>query len=415
MLNYDVIVIGGGAGGMAAAIESDKTGAKTLLIERDDKLGGILNQCIHNGFGLHYFCEELTGPEYANKFEKKLAKTKVDVMLNTFVKKIDGKNITIVNENGCQVVTAKSIVIAMGCREKTAGSINLAGTRPVGIYTAGQVQRMVNLYGKMVGKRVVIVGSGDIGLIMARRLTFEGAKVLMVAEIMSFTSGLSRNVQQCIKDFNIPLLFNTSITRVVGTDRVEGVYYAPVDEKYNICGREKYIKCDCVILSVGLTPETSIIENLKLNPVTNGAFVNEYRELIDEKGVFMCGNNLHVHDLVDNVSIEGEIAGHNAGLNALGKLKHGKAYNVKFGDGIRYVLPSIVFGGKNEEVTINFRVGYKIVKKFIVAYVNGKLVNKKYCMSLNPGEMQSISINKDFIDGDIEVKIVDGGFLGMGV
>ena len=275
-LYYDVVVIGGGPAGMAAAIESDKVGAKTLLLERNEKLGGILNQCIHNGFGLHYFNEELTGPEYALRFEALINKTNVKVMLNTFVIDVTGHTITFINPDGETIVEAKAIVMAMGCREKTPAGITLTGTRPVGVYTAGQAQKMVNMYGKLPGKNVVILGSGDIGLIMARRLTFEGAKVIEVLEIMPESGGLKRNIQQCLNDFNIPLKLKTTVTRVVGDTRVEGVYVAEVDGFTPIKETEHFVPCDCLILSVGLLPETDLIKGLKLNPKTSGAEGNKY-------------------------------------------------------------------------------------------------------------------------------------------
>ena len=244
MKNYDVVVIGGGPAGMGAAIECSKTGAKTLLIERDSRLGGILNQCIHNGFGLHYFKEELTGPEYANRFVELLKETNVDVLLNTFVTDISGKKITIINPDGAEVIEPKAIVLAMGCREKTAGNIKLNGTRPAGIMTAGQAQKLVNYYGKLPGKKVVILGSGDIGLIMARRLTFAGAKVEMVLELMPTSSGLPRNITQCLDDFNIPIHYSTTITEVIGKDRVKGIKYARVNDKLKPIARSIQ-KLDC--------------------------------------------------------------------------------------------------------------------------------------------------------------------------
>lgn len=398
MKDYDVVVIGGGPAGMGAAIESSKTGAKTLIIERDNRLGGILNQCIHNGFGLHYFKEELTGPEYAYKFEELLKDTNVDIMLNTFVTKVNGKKLTIVNTDGCQVIEPKAIVFAMGCREKTAGSIKLNGTRPAGIMTAGQVQKLVNFYGKLPGKKVVILGSGDIGLIMARRLTFVGAKVEMVLEIMPTSSGLPRNIRQCLDDFDIPLYHKTTITEVMGKDRVEGIKYVQVDDKFNVIKEtEKYMDCDLVVLSVGLTPENDIVQNANINPKTSGFVVNEYREC--SEGIFACGNVLQVHDLVDNVTAESCVAGRNAGLYALGKLQRGREYKLSAGLGVRYTVPSS-FYSTDGELEIYFRVTNKFVNSNIVIYSNGEEVFNKFVVALNPGEMTSVKVDKSKLKGD---------------
>ncbi|MBE5738334.1 MAG: FAD-dependent oxidoreductase [Clostridiales bacterium] len=403
MKKYDVVIIGGGPAGMAAAIECSKTGAKTLLVERDCRLGGILNQCIHNGFGLHYFKEELTGPEYASRFEALLRETNVDIMLNTFVTKVDGKKLTIINDEGATDIEPKAVVFAMGCREKTAGSIKLNGTRPAGIMTAGQVQKLVNFYGKLPGKKAVILGSGDIGLIMARRLTFEGAKVDMVLEIMSSSSGLPRNIRQCLEDYNIPIYYNTTITEVIGKDRVEGIKYAQVDKDFNIIKEtEKYIDCDLVVLSVGLAPEFDIVKDPVINPITSGFVVNEFREC--REGVFACGNVLQVHDLVDNVTAESITAGRNAGLYALGKLDRGAEHKVIVGDGIRYTVPSTYFEGDND-VEVFFRVSKKFKDVEIVATVDGVDVKKKPVIALNPGEMTSLIVNKNGLKSDMTISI----------
>lgn len=403
MKKYDVIIIGGGPAGMAAAIECSKTGAKTLLVERDNRLGGILNQCIHNGFGLHYFKEELTGPEYASRFEKLLKETDVDVMLETFVTNVDGRKVSLINSKGAVTLEPKAVVFAMGCREKTAGSIKLNGTRPAGIMTAGQVQKLVNFYGKLPGKKVVILGSGDIGLIMARRLTFEGAKVDMVLEIMPTSSGLPRNIRQCLEDYNIPIHYNTTITEVMGKDRVTGIKYAQVDKDFNVLKEtEKYIDCDLVVLSVGLAPEFDIVNNPNINPVTGGFVVNEFREC--REGVFACGNVLQVHDLVDNVTAESITAGRNAGLYALGKLDRGAEHKVLTGDGVRYTVPSTYFEGDND-VEVFFRVGKKFKDVQIVASVGDKEIKKKPVIALNPGEMTSIVVNKKDLKEDITISI----------
>jgi len=401
MKNYDVVIIGGGPAGMGAAIEASKTGAKTLIIERDSRLGGILNQCIHNGFGLHYFKEELTGPEYADRFIKLLDETKVDVMLNAFVTKIEGKKLTVISPTGAFEIEPKSIVLAMGCREKTAGSIKLNGTRPAGVMTAGQVQKLVNFYGKVPGKKAVILGSGDIGLIMARRLTFSGVKVDMVLEVMPTSSGLPRNIRQCLEDFNIPIHYSTTVIEVVGTDRVEGVKYAQVDKNFNVIkGTEKYIDCDLLVLSVGLTPETDIIENCN-----SGIIVNEFREY--KEGIFACGNVLHVHDLVDNVTAESMLAGRNAGLYAKGKLTRGKESKILVGDGVRYTVPTSYYE-TDGEVEIYFRVSKKYVNSKIVITANGEEVASKFAIALNPSEMTSIKVDKSKLKGDITVLVKEG-------
>lgn len=406
MKDYDVVVIGGGPAGMGAGLESAKTGAKTLIVERDNRLGGILNQCIHNGFGLHYFKEELTGPEYAHKFKTLVDESNIDVKLNTFVTKIDGKKITMLSPEGLETIEPKAIVFAMGCRERTAGNIKLTGTRPAGIMTAGQVQKLVNFYGKVPGKKVVILGSGDIGLIMARRLTFEGAEVLKVLEIMPTSSGLARNIRQCLDDYNIPIHYNTTITEVIGTDRVERIKYAKVDEKMQpIPETEEELECDLVVLSVGLVPEYDVVTNPQVDTRTGGLVVNEYREC--EEGIFACGNVLHVHDLVDNVTIESTLAGKNAGLYALGQLKRGKENKVFAGNGIRYTVPSSYFESEEGTLDIYFRITKKFVNAKIVVYSDGEEVFTKQTIALNPGEMEVITVEKSKLKGDISVSIVE--------
>lgn len=404
-MQTDVVVIGGGPAGMAGALEASKTGAKVVLIERNSELGGILNQCIHNGFGLHYFGEELTGPEYAHRFVELVQKDKnIKVLLNTFVTNIDGKNIEIISPKGKQNILCKSIVMAMGCRERTAGNILLCGTRPAGIYTAGLAQRMVNIDGKLPGKRVVILGSGDIGLIMARRLTYQGAKVLCVLEINKTSSGLKRNVSQCLDDYNIPLYTSSTIFEVVGESRVEGVYYGNVDETFNpIEESKKFIECDCVILSVGLIPETDLIKNCEFNRKTNSVFVNDRYEFDD--GMFACGNFLHVHDLVDNVTSEAMDAGKNAGLYALDKLKNCKKHvKIKPCDLISYVVPTTIAKCPGE-ATIKFRVKEKIVRQKFVVKCGDKIIAQKFVLACNSGEMQSIKFDKKLISGNITLEV----------
>lgn len=406
-MEYDVIIIGGGPSGMAAALESAKLNVKTLLIERNETLGGILNQCIHNGFGLHYFKEELTGPEYAYKFRKLIEEEKnIEVLLNTFVIDVNkqSKQITIKNEHGIQTLSYKSLVLSMGCRERTAGNILLNGTRPVGIYTAGSAQKLVNIYGKMIGKNVVILGSGDIGLIMARRLTLEGAKVNAVMEINKTSSGLKRNIAQCLDDFNIPLMYSTTIFEVVGDKRVEGIYYGQVDENYNkLEETRKFMSADAIILSVGLTPETDLVSDLKINRVTNGTYVNDYMQT-EFKDVFACGNFLHVHDLVDNVTMESLQAGKCAALNALGKLGSNEEYLVEHSNTISYVLPSTIVKGEGQ-VDLKFRVRQKITKTNLIVKCNNEIIAKKYVMAGLPGEMLTITLDKSKISGNVFVEV----------
>ena len=404
-MNYDVIVIGGGPAGMSAGLESAKNGAKTLIIERNPFLGGILKQCIHNGFGLHYFKEEFTGPEYADKFIKLVENQKnLTIMTNTFVTKIDGKNIEITTEKGKKVLSCKALVLAMGCRERTAGNILLTGSRPSGVFTAGEAQRLVNIHGILPGREVVILGSGDIGLVMARRLTLQGAKVKAVLEINPVTSGLRRNVVQCLDDFNIPLLLNTTVFDVVGNDRIEGVYYGKVDDKYNkIESTRKFIPCDTLILSVGLVPETDLV-NMSINRLTKSVFVNDYLET-EEDGVFACGNFLHVHDLVDNVSLEALNAGKNASDYALGRLKKKRKHFLKHSNLISYAIPNTIHGGEGV-ANIKFRVKSKVVKSnFLVKDTSGNVLAKKFTLACLPGEMQSIDVDRKLIKSDIMLEV----------
>ena len=403
-MEADVVVIGGGPAGMAAAIESAKKGAKTIIIERNKELGGILKQCIHNGFGLGYFKEELTGPEYAYKFKELVKKQKnIKVLTNTFVTKLKNKNVTIINDNGQQEINAKAIVLAMGARERTAANILLKGTRPAGILTAGQAQKMTNIQGKLPGKEIVILGSGDIGLIMARRLTLEGAKVKAVLEINPTTSGLKRNIVQCLEDFNIPLLMQTTIVEVVGQNRVEGIYISKVDEKFNFVGEKKFIKCDTVILSVGLIPETDIVDFISINPKTNGPLVDDYF-LTSSKGIFACGNFLHVHDLVDNVTMESIEVGQNAADYVIGEKWGRSKYNIVAGRGVSFVNPVVCHNGEGE-FNIRFRFKEKFVKKWVKVKSQNGDIAKKFILAGIPGEMQSIAVNRRSVMSDIIVEV----------
>lgn len=342
-LSYDIVVIGGGPAGLAAAYSAWENGARNILIlERDQELGGILNQCIHNGFGLHYFKEELTGPEYAGRFIELLQKTDVEVKLDTMVLHVTSeKQVHAINpKDGYMIIDAKAVILAMGCRERTRGAIGIPGDRPSGVFTAGTAQRYVNIEGKQCGKRVVILGSGDIGLIMARRLTLEGAKVLACVELMPYSNGLTRNLVQCLEDYHIPLYLSHTVTNIKGSRRVEQVTVSRVDESRKpIPGTEMVFDCDTLLLSVGLIPENELTREagIEIDPRTNGAVVYENRET-SLPGVFACGNVLHVHDLVDFVSGESEKAGKAAAEHLLGKRADGAVLNVTNGEGVSYTV-----------------------------------------------------------------------------
>lgn len=402
-MKYDVIVIGGGPAGMSAALEAKKLVKKVLIVDAEPRLGGILNQCIHNGFGLKLFKEELTGPEYSARLAKAVEEAGIEVLSGAYVTKIEKGCVHVTSPRGEEIFETLTTVLATGARERSAGEIYLKGKRLAGVYTAGTVQKMVNFYGKLPGKKAVILGSGDIGLIMARRMTLEGAKVQMVLELMPYSSGLRRNITQCLEDFNIPLLFSHTITRVVGTDRVEGVYYAEVDEKRNVIGgTEKFVECDCVLLSVGLIPENSLLPDT----VAKGKYVlvDENRET-SEEGLFISGNVLHIHDLADNASEEGKIAGKSAALKVLGKLPKEQKYNVKFSDKISYCMPQLVGAKSDDKVTIFMRANGNFLKKYITVSVNGEVVAKKFCIGITMGEMQEIEVESSKIVGDLFVNI----------
>lgn len=408
-LNYDVVIIGGGPAGMAAALSANAQGAKTLILERDVRLGGILNQCIHQGFGLHYFGEEMTGPEYADRFRKMVESKDIDVMLESMVLSLsEDKTVSVLSPaRGYCDIKAGAIVLAMGCRERTAGAIALPGTRPAGVYTAGMAQKICNLDGYLVGKDVVILGSGDIGLIMARRMTTEGANVKLVLELMPFSSGLKRNIVQCLDDYGIPIKYSHTITRVEGKPRMTGLWYAPVgeDRKPDL-SKEEYIACDTLLLSVGLIPENDLLTgtSVEMSRITSGAVVDE-RRMTSVDGIFSCGNVLHVHDLVDNVSHEAEIAGEYAAKYALGQLeKSGQTVNVVAKDGVRYALPQRISKWEGK-VQLFFRVGdvYKNCK--LVVESNGKTLLSKKCMVLAPGEMGNVIIDKSAVEGDVIVRL----------
>lgn len=410
VMKYDLVIIGGGPAGLAAAVSAKENGCDSILIlERDKELGGILNQCIHNGFGLHTFKEELTGPEYAARFISRVKELEIEYKLNTMVMDISSeKLVTAMNrEDGLFEIQAEAVVLAMGCRERSRGALNIPGYRPAGIFSAGTAQRLVNMEGYLPGCEVVILGSGDIGLIMARRMTLEGAKVKVVAELMPYSGGLKRNIVQCLDDYGIPLKLSHTVIDIKGKERVEGITLAEVDQKGKpIPGTEEEYSCDTLLLSVGLIPENELSREMgvEMNAVTSGPKVNESLETNIE-GVFACGNVLHVHDLVDFVSQEAGAAGKNAAeyirLKRTEKAgtereeKEQKEIQICSTDGVRYTVPCTIRPEHMEEkLTVRFRVGNVFKNCYVSVYFDDQRVTHRKRQVVAPGEMEEIVLTK---------------------
>ena len=401
MKHTDLVIVGGGPAGMSAALAAYQSGVRDILIlERDSSLGGILQQCIHNGFGLHRFGEELTGPEYAWRYEKEVREKQIPFLLDTMVLDITPDRIvTATNrESGIFQIQAKAVILAMGCRERPRGALNIAGTRPAGIYSAGTAQKYVNLKGYLPGRDVVILGSGDIGLIMARRMTLEGARVHAVCELMPYSGGLARNIEQCLNDFDIPLKLSHTVVEIHGKERLEGVTIARVDERRRpIDSTREYIPCDTLLLSVGLIPENELSKtaDVTLDRVTNGAVVDQDRQT-DTEGIFACGNVLHVHDLVDYVSEEAQIAGESAAAYLLGE--SGEHCNVPIStDGkIRYTVPQRIT--RKKDVSVYFRVSDVYKNARILVKDQSRVIYQKKKARLAPGEMECITLKAELFE-----------------
>lgn len=400
-MKRDIVIIGGGPAGLAAAEAAVQAGARDVLIlERDTRLGGILNQCIHNGFGLHTFKEELTGPEYAARFEARVRALQIEYRLGTMVLSISPeKTVTAVSrEEGLVTIEAKAVILAMGCRERARGALNIPGFRPAGIFSAGTAQRLVNMEGYMPGREVVILGSGDIGLIMARRMTLEGAKVRVVAELQPYSGGLKRNIVQCLDDYGIPLKLSHTVTEIHGKERVTGVTISAVDENLKpIPGTEEFYSCDTLLLSVGLIPENELSTGagVALSRVTNGPVVNESLET-NVPGIFACGNVLHVHDLVDYVSEEAAAAGRAAAVYLQqGEQREDKTIHINASGGVRYTVPSIIRPAHMPEtLTVRFRVDNIYKNRFVSVYFGDTRVQHRKKTVLAPGEMEQIVLKK---------------------
>ena len=412
MEKYNIVIIGGGPAGLAAASAAYDEGERSILIlERDKELGGILNQCIHNGFGLHTFKEELTGPEYAKRFADQVIEKKIEYRLNTMVMDISpDRVVTAMNRtDGLFTVQAGAVILAMGCRERSRGALNIPGYRPAGIYSAGTAQRLVNIEGYMPGREVVILGSGDIGLIMARRMTLEGAKVKVVAELMPYSGGLKRNIVQCLDDYGIPLKLSHTVVDIQGKDRVTGVTIAEVDERSKpIPGTEEFYSCDTLLLSVGLLPENELSKTagVELSRITNGPTVNEQLETSVD-GIFACGNVLHVHDLVDYVSEEAAMAGRNAAQFVRDGVSSDrtKELPIHVEGGPRYTVPCTIDPARvPDQLTVRFRVGSVMKNRYTCVYLDGERVLRRRRQIMAPGEMEELVLKKSMFEAHPDLK-----------
>ena len=410
MIYHDIIIIGAGPAGLAAAIAAREAGVKDILVlERDNVPGGILNQCIHNGFGLHSFQEELTGPEYAQRYIDRAAALGIEIRLNTMVLDLSPERELLCTgrEHGLERMKAGALILCMGCRERPRGALGIPGTRPAGIYSAGAAQRLVNMEGYLPGKEVVILGSGDIGLIMARRMTLEGAKVRCVCELMPYSGGLKRNIVQCLHDYDIPLRLSHTVTAIHGKERLEAVTIAAVDEQRRpIAGTEEYIPCDTLLLSVGLLPENELSEGagLRMDAVTGGAVVSEDLQS-SVPGIFACGNVLHVHDLVDFVSEEAQRAGRSAA--AFLQRRHGdsRLIPLRAADGVRYTVPQYIRADADASVTVRFRVAEPRYGCRLVCRADGETLIRKKRPVVTPGEMEELTLTPELFAEAQEIVI----------